>query len=275
MGDGRTYANVVADPRRDQRGRHDRRLGQAAVRRARQDLAAGSSTRSRASTASSTTSRPSRRPPSSGSDGAPSVRGSPLTNGVFRTGPEGVEWRHAGRCDSRHPSPAPHCTWCSAELPSNHETICPSCGATLLGDGETQVPGLTAIDAEAILRNARAAKTKPRSRLMSWISGEYEDDDAARHLPARSRRRRPPSGARCSGSSWRPRSRTPRPRSRRWQPTRRSRTAPRSTCPVRWPRRKLPRRRRGRRRCPVEDEGAAAEATADEAPADTDETPPR
>lgn len=72
--------------------------------------------------------------------------------------------------------PAPRCTWCSAELPSNHETICPSCGATLLGDGETQVPGLTAIDAEAILRNARAAKTKPRSRLMSWISGEYDEE---------------------------------------------------------------------------------------------------
>src|SRR6266550_3114185 len=75
--------------------------------------------------------------------------------------------------------PVPRCTWCSAELPSNHETVCPSCGATLLGDGETQVPGLTAIDAEAILRNARAAKAKPRSRLLSWISGDYEADDAA------------------------------------------------------------------------------------------------
>jgi hypothetical protein len=73
--------------------------------------------------------------------------------------------------------PAPRCTWCSAELPSNHETICPSCGATLLGDGETQVPGLTAIDAEAILRNARATKPKPRSRLMSWISGDYDEGD--------------------------------------------------------------------------------------------------
>jgi hypothetical protein len=76
------------------------------------------------------------------------------------------------------PVPAPHCTWCSAELPSDHETVCPSCGATLLGDGETQVPGLTAIDAEAILRNARAAKAKPRSRIMSWISGDYADDSA-------------------------------------------------------------------------------------------------
>jgi len=80
-------------------------------------------------------------------------------------------------------APAPHCTWCSAELPSNHETTCPSCGATLVGEGDTQVPGLTAIDAEAILRNAHALKAKPRSRLMSWISGEYDDDEGARATP--------------------------------------------------------------------------------------------
>jgi hypothetical protein len=73
------------------------------------------------------------------------------------------------------PLPAPTCNWCSAPLPSDHETTCPSCGATLLGDGDTSVPGLTAIDAEAILRNARAGKAKPRSRLLSWISGDYDD----------------------------------------------------------------------------------------------------
>ena len=70
---------------------------------------------------------------------------------------------------------APRCTWCSAPLPSDHEATCPSCGATLIGDGDTAVPGLTAIDAEAILRNARAAKAKPRSRLLGWISGEYDE----------------------------------------------------------------------------------------------------
>jgi hypothetical protein len=73
-------------------------------------------------------------------------------------------------------APAPRCNWCSAPLPSDHETICPSCGATLLGDGDSSVPGLTAIDAEAILRSARAAKAKPRSRLMGWISGESDED---------------------------------------------------------------------------------------------------
>ena len=72
-------------------------------------------------------------------------------------------------------TPAPRCNWCSAPLPSDHETVCSSCGATLLGDGDTSVPGLTAIDAEAILRHARAAKVKPRSRLLGWISGDYDD----------------------------------------------------------------------------------------------------
>jgi hypothetical protein len=71
--------------------------------------------------------------------------------------------------------PTPLCNWCSAPLPSDHEVTCPSCGATLLGDGDTAVPGLTAIDAEAILRNARAAKAKPRSRLLGWISGDYDE----------------------------------------------------------------------------------------------------
>jgi len=73
------------------------------------------------------------------------------------------------------PEAAPRCNWCSAVLPSDHEVTCPSCGATLIGDAETSVPGLTAIDAEAILRNARASRAKPRSRLLGWISGEYDE----------------------------------------------------------------------------------------------------
>jgi hypothetical protein len=74
-------------------------------------------------------------------------------------------------------APLPRCMWCSAELPSATEVTCPSCGATLIGEGDNQVPGVTAIDAEAIIRNARAAKPKQRGRWMSWISGEYGDED--------------------------------------------------------------------------------------------------
>jgi hypothetical protein len=74
-------------------------------------------------------------------------------------------------------APLPHCMWCSAELPSDHETVCLSCGATLIGETDSQVPGVTAIDAEAIVRAGRAVKPRQRSRLMSWISGEYEPDE--------------------------------------------------------------------------------------------------
>jgi hypothetical protein len=80
-------------------------------------------------------------------------------------------------------APMPRCNWCSAVLPSDHETICPSCGATLVGEGDTAVPGLTAIDAEAILRNARGAKPKSRSRLLGWISGDYDDGGEASAAP--------------------------------------------------------------------------------------------
>jgi hypothetical protein len=72
-------------------------------------------------------------------------------------------------------APLPRCVWCSAELPSDSETACPTCGATLIGEGETQVPGVTAVDAQAIVRSSHAAKTKSRSRLMSWLSGEYDE----------------------------------------------------------------------------------------------------
>jgi hypothetical protein len=73
-------------------------------------------------------------------------------------------------------APLPRCMWCSAELPSDHEVTCPSCGATLIGEGDTPVPGVTAIDAEAIVRGTRNTGAKPRSRLMSWISGEYDEE---------------------------------------------------------------------------------------------------
>jgi hypothetical protein len=69
------------------------------------------------------------------------------------------------------------CTWCSAVLPDPKAATCPSCGATLIGDGETaSVPGLTAIDADAILRNARGSGTPRRSGLLGWISGDYPTD---------------------------------------------------------------------------------------------------
>jgi hypothetical protein len=62
------------------------------------------------------------------------------------------------------------CPWCSAHLPPN-ATTCPSCGASLTSAVEPDVPGLTAVDAKA----AREKPPRSRSRLLSWISGEYPE----------------------------------------------------------------------------------------------------
>jgi hypothetical protein len=76
-------------------------------------------------------------------------------------------------------SAAFHCPWCSAVLPSTDLEICPSCKATLTSTAEAALPGVTAIDHEAILRAGREPVRPPRSRLFSWISGEYVEEAAA------------------------------------------------------------------------------------------------
>jgi hypothetical protein len=68
------------------------------------------------------------------------------------------------------------CPWCSARYSGDPE-VCPSCGAALAVDPTTDsaLPGLTAIDAAAIVR-AKTPVARPRSRLLSWISGDYPDE---------------------------------------------------------------------------------------------------
>jgi hypothetical protein len=72
-------------------------------------------------------------------------------------------------------SSAPVCPWCSATY-TGEPVNCPSCGATLAGDAaaDPSLPGLTAIDANAISR-AKDQVKRSRSRLLSWISGDYPD----------------------------------------------------------------------------------------------------
>jgi hypothetical protein len=72
------------------------------------------------------------------------------------------------------PVAAEHCPWCSAEIAPALPN-CPACGATLQGDSDTSLPGVTALDQEALLRSGRSAAPKRGSRLLSWISGDYED----------------------------------------------------------------------------------------------------
>lgn len=62
------------------------------------------------------------------------------------------------------------CPWCSQEL-SEGATVCPSCGANLVPEADTDVPGVTAVDAASIIRSKSAPQS--RNRLLSWISGEY------------------------------------------------------------------------------------------------------
>lgn len=67
------------------------------------------------------------------------------------------------------------CPWCSAALPSPGLAQCPSCGAALKSDVDESLPGLTAIDAGAIVR-AKQVAIRPKSRLLSWLSGDDPDD---------------------------------------------------------------------------------------------------
>ena len=67
------------------------------------------------------------------------------------------------------------CTWCSAPLSSPDLERCPSCGANLVGDIAEPLPGVTAVDAAALVRGLPSS-SRPRNRLLSWISGDYPDD---------------------------------------------------------------------------------------------------
>jgi hypothetical protein len=64
------------------------------------------------------------------------------------------------------------CPWCSTVAPAG-ATTCSSCGAALVASAEGSVPGVTSIDAEAVLRGRTSAK--PRGGLLGMLSGETGD----------------------------------------------------------------------------------------------------
>jgi RNA polymerase subunit RPABC4/transcription elongation factor Spt4 len=64
------------------------------------------------------------------------------------------------------------CPWCSAAVTPD-TAICPSCGAILISDEQPELPGVTEVD-QAIVRGEK--KPAGRSRLLSWISGEYPEE---------------------------------------------------------------------------------------------------
>jgi hypothetical protein len=64
------------------------------------------------------------------------------------------------------------CPWCSA--PVTQETaVCASCHAILHSGDERELPGVTAVDQSVVRGEKKAAS---RSRLLSWISGDYVDE---------------------------------------------------------------------------------------------------
>ena len=72
-------------------------------------------------------------------------------------------------------SAAPVCPWCSAPVAGTPQT-CPSCGAALDSDlADPALPGVTAIDAAAIVRS-KMPTPRSRNRILSWISGDYPEE---------------------------------------------------------------------------------------------------
>ena len=65
------------------------------------------------------------------------------------------------------------CPWCSALVPEPVPAHCPSCQAALGGPGAVDpvVPGVTSIDAAALLRNSSQAP-RQRGRLLSFLTGD-------------------------------------------------------------------------------------------------------
>lgn len=64
------------------------------------------------------------------------------------------------------------CPWCSAPLPDVAADKCPSCGAQLIhaSGAEPTLPGVTALDTDAILR-ARSEAGKSRGGILGFLTG--------------------------------------------------------------------------------------------------------
>jgi hypothetical protein len=73
---------------------------------------------------------------------------------------------------------ARRCPWCSELLPEDATERCPSCKANLVAEGEARIAGLTEVETATASRVRRAEAPK-RSKLLSWISGDVDDEPAA------------------------------------------------------------------------------------------------
>lgn len=71
------------------------------------------------------------------------------------------------------------CPWCSAVLPDAAAETCPSCGAHLVTatGAEPNLPGVTTLDAEAILR-ARNDAGRSRGGILGFLTGNSDVPDS-------------------------------------------------------------------------------------------------
>lgn len=76
------------------------------------------------------------------------------------------------------------CPWCSAALPDAAADKCPSCGAQLVhaSGAEPNLPGVTALDPEAILR-ARSEAGRSRGGLLGFLTGRDLPEPAGPESP--------------------------------------------------------------------------------------------
>jgi hypothetical protein len=72
---------------------------------------------------------------------------------------------------------AAHCPWCSADI-NPGAAMCSTCGAALV-EPDGSVPGVNAVDPRSVSKIARTTAPAQRSRLLSWLTGDYVDDDQA------------------------------------------------------------------------------------------------
>lgn len=68
------------------------------------------------------------------------------------------------------------CPWCSAALPDPAAATCPSCEANLTAAPDSSVPGVTAVDVQALA--LRRTSPPKKNRILSWISGDTDYEDA-------------------------------------------------------------------------------------------------
>ena len=90
---------------------------------------------------------------------------------------------------------APVCPWCSVALQEPAPERCPSCGARLVEDPNTSIPGVTTLD-PALLRIAQAATPPaPRRSFLRGILDPVSETDASGLGPASADALAPPSRA--------------------------------------------------------------------------------